>query len=108
MYIYLLIDNHHGLSGIFSSMDHLKALVLQLIKDSYEENGYHGWYHFRYAKIKLNEPWFTENGEAAPMKENRAMLSLWTMHPEYFIHTIENDPNTGEILDWDKIKDYEK
>lgn len=103
--MYLLIDNHHGLVGIFSSMEHIKIIVKQLIKDSFEKEGYHGWYHFRYAKITMNEPWFSKDGEEVPIGENRAMLSLWTMHPEYFKHKIVNDPHTGEILDWDKIEE---
>ena len=31
----------------------------------------------------------------------KAILSLWTMHSEYFTHKVKTDWSTGEILDMD-------
>ena len=63
----------------------MKAICELIIKDSYEDNGYYGQYHFRYCEFE-------------PDTINKSLVSLFTIHPEYFTNEIENDPNTGEIL----------
>lgn len=82
--MYALIKNEQ-LIGIFTSKKMMKAACEIIIKDSYEDYGYHGWYHFRYIEFEPNEM-------------NKAFFSLFTMHQEYFVNEIENDPNTGKIL----------
>lgn len=93
------------LIGVFSSLKKMKYIVNTLIKDNYEKNGSHGWYHFRYAKVELDEPWFGPAGKDL-MDEGRAILSFNTMHPEYFKHCIINDPNTGEVINWDSPTEH--
>lgn len=105
MKIYVLIKGGGTVVGIFSSMKHLKMVVQMYIQENYEKDGYHGWYHFRYAVFDINEPYFPADGENGNFDEARSLFTLSTMHPEYFHHTIENDPNTGEILSWDTYKD---
>lgn len=82
--MYALIKNQQ-LIGIFTSKKMMKAACEMIIKDSYEDDGIHGWYHFRYAVIE-------------PNTIDKALVSLFTMHTEYFTNEIENDPKTGEIL----------
>lgn len=82
--MYALIKNQQ-LIGIFTSKKMMKAACEIIIKDSYEDDGVHGWYHFRYCTIESNTI-------------DKALVSLFTMHPEYFTNEIENDPKTGEIL----------
>ena len=106
MKLYILIKGGGMLVGIFSSMKKMKMVVNSLIKNNYERIGTHGWYHFRYAIFELDEPWFASNGkEETNWDEGRSIMSLCTMHPEYFHHTIENDPDTGEVTNWNKLKD---
>ena len=82
--MYALIKNQQ-LIGIFTSKKMMKAICELIIKDSYEDNGYYGWYHFRYCEFE-------------PDTIDKSLVSLFTIHPEYFTNEIENDPNTGEIL----------
>lgn len=82
--MYALIKNQQ-LIGIFTSKKMMKATCELLIKDNYEDDGYYGWYHFRYCEFE-------------PNTIEKPLVSLFTMHTEYFINEIENDPNTGEIL----------
>ena len=82
--MYVLIKNQQ-LIGIFTSKKKMKEICEAIIDDDYIDSGTYGWYHFRYIKIKPNEL-------------NKALFSLFTMHPEYFVHEIENDPKTGKIL----------
>ena len=105
MKIYILIKGGNTVVGIFSSMEHLKVVVQSYIQEDYEQTGNHGWYHFRYAVFDINEPYFPADGKNGNFEEARSLFSLSTMHPEYFHHTIVNDPNTGEILSWDTYKD---
>ena len=82
--MYVLIKNQQ-LIGIFTSKKKMKEICEAIIDDDYIDSGIYGWYHFRYIKIKPNEL-------------NKALFSLFTMHTEYFVHEIENDPKTGKIL----------
>ena len=82
--MYALIKNQQ-LIGIFTSKKKMKEICEAIITDDYIDSGTYGWYHFRYIKIKPNEL-------------NKALFSLFTMHQEYFVHEIENDPKTGKIL----------
>lgn len=82
--MYALIKNQQFI-GIFTSKKMMKKACEILIKDNYENDGYYGWYHFRYCTIK-------------PNTVDKPLVSLFTMHPEYFTNEIENDPYTGEIL----------
>ena len=103
--MYALIKNTMFI-GFFSSMENMKIVVNALIQSNYEKEGYHGWYHFRYAKVNANEPWIAKDGsDDANMDEGRSLLSLNTIHPEYFKHIIVNDPSTGEVINWDADKE---
>lgn len=82
--MYALIKNQQ-LIGIFTSKKKMKEICKVIIDDDYITNGYYGWYHFRYIEFEPNEL-------------NKALVSLFTLHQEYFVNEIENDPNTGEIL----------
>ena len=101
--MYALIRRSGSFVGIFSSKENMRLVIEALIKDSYETNGHHGNYNFRYIKFNVNEPWITTDGNAAP-KETNAIFSLSTMHTEYFTHCIKTDWSTGEILDMDSDK----
>lgn len=101
--MYALIYKGGSFLGFFSSKENMRIVIEALIKDQYEKDGYHGDYHFQYVKLNIDEPWITKNGENAT-KESNAILSLWTMHPEKFIHKVKTDWNTGEILDMDADK----
>ena len=82
--MYALIKNQQ-LIGIFTSKKKMKEICEAIINDDYITDGCYGWYHFRYIKIKPNEM-------------NNALFSLFTLHQEYFVNEIENDPKTGKIL----------
>ena len=82
--MYALIKNQH-LIGIFTSKKKMKEICKVIIDDDYIDTGMYGWYHFRYIEFESNEL-------------NKALVSLFTMHQEYFVNEIENDPNTGKIL----------
>ena len=82
--MYALIKNQQ-LIGIFTSKKKMKEICKVIIDDDYITAGYYGWYHFRYIEFEPNEL-------------NKALVSLFTLHQEYFVNEIENDPNTGEIL----------
>ena len=82
--MYALIQ-HQQLIGIFTSKQKMKEVCEVIINDDYIDTGTYGWYNFRYIEFKPNEI-------------NKALVSLFTMHQEYFVNEIENDPNTGEIL----------
>lgn len=101
--MYALIRRSGSFVGIFSSKENMRLVIEALIKDSYETNGYHGNYNFRYIKFNVNEPWITVDGNDAP-KETTAILSLSTMHTEYFTHCVKTDWSTGKILDMDSDK----
>ena len=82
--MYALIKGQQ-LIGIFTSKKKMKEICEAIINDDYIDSGTYGWYHFRYIKIKPNEM-------------NNALFSLFTLHQEYFVNEIENDPKTGKIL----------
>ena len=82
--MYALIKGQQ-LIGIFTSKKKMKEICKVIIDDEYVTDGCYGWYHFRYIEFKPNEM-------------NKALVSLFTLHQEYFVNEIENDPNTGEIL----------
>ena len=101
--MYALIKGGGSFIGFFSSKKKMKDVIEALIKDSYEKNGCHGNYHFRYAQVELDEPWYAVKGRD-PMNEGRSILSLSTMHSEYFKHCVKTDWSTGEIIDMDADK----
>lgn len=82
--MYALIKGQQ-LIGIFTSKKKMKEICKAIIDDDYITDGYYGWYHFRYIEFEPNEL-------------NKAFFSLFTLHQEYFVNEIENNPNTGEIL----------
>ena len=98
--MYALIYKTGSFLGVFSSKAHMQVVIEQLIKDHYETDGCHGNYNFRWVKFTLNEPWFTKNNGAAP-EESKAILSLFTMHEEKFIHKVKTDWSTGKIISMD-------
>jgi len=103
--MYALIYKSGSFLGFFSSKKHMRIVIEALIRDNYEDDGYHGDYHFRYAKIKLNEPWFAPKGkDDANMDEGKSILSLSTMHTEYFKHKVKTDWSTGKIISMDADK----
>ena len=83
--MYALIKGQQ-LLGIFTSKKLTKEACKIIIKDDYITNGYYGWHHFRYCEV-------------TPNVISKPLVSLFTLHPEYFTE-IENDPNTGEILNF--------
>jgi len=85
--------------GIFSSKKIAKECINAAIQSDYERTGIHGWYHFRYIKFEPNEPWISKNSDDYNEDIGNALFSLCTMHTEY-LKDIENDPNTGEILNF--------
>jgi len=99
--MYALIKSSGMFIGIFSSKENMKLVIEALIKNSYQKNGYYGNYGFRYAKINVNEPWITNNDNKDTSDEALAILSLSTMHTEYFKHCVKTNWSTGEILDMD-------
>lgn len=98
--MYALIYKGGSFLGIFSSKKTMRTVIEYIIKDEYETNGYNGDYHFRYVKFNPDEPWITVNKEGAP-KETNALLSLYTLHSEKFIHKVKTDWSSGEIIDMD-------
>lgn len=98
--MYALIYKSGMFLGVFSSKKTMRIVIETMIKDQYQKNGYNGNYNFRYIKFNPDEPWIVKNGEDAP-KETNALLSLYTMHSEKFIHKVKTDWTTGEILDMD-------
>lgn len=103
--MYLLINNNSTLVGIFSTKQKMLTVCKAIIKNHIETEGYCGWFHFRYAEVNPDEPYFFKNGKERPASsiDYKAMFSLGTIHNEYFTHEIENDPTTGEILNEDTI-----
>lgn len=97
--MYALIYKAGSFLGVFSSKKTMRIVIEAMIKDQYETDGYHGDYHFQYIKFNPDEPWLTSKDEAP--KETNALLSLYTLHPEKFIHKVKTDWSTGEILDMD-------
>ena len=96
--MYVLI-RRELLVGIFSTKKKMKTVIEMLIKDDKETNGTPcGNFHFRYAKIKIDEPWFTFDGKSSKNPEANSILSLSTMHTEKFLHKVETDWSTGEII----------
>ena len=96
--MYILIDNHYMLVGIFSSKDRMRIVIEELIKNRKEREGTPcGDFHFRYIKMTINEPWFTKDGEPCKSDAN-AILGFNTMHPEKFTNKVETDWFTGKIL----------
>ena len=92
--MYALI-RHGMLVGIFSTKDHMRILIEQLIKDEKEKTGTPvGNMCFRYIKFKPNCPWFEG---AEDIEAGKALFSLSTMHTEYFPNVVETDWSTGEI-----------
>lgn len=83
--MYALVKGQQ-LIGIFTSKKLMRETCKIIINDDYIDTGTHGWYHFRYCKV-------------TPNIISKPLVSLFTMHPEYFTE-IENDPNTGEILNF--------
>lgn len=98
--MYALIYKSGSFLGVFSSKEHMQVAIEQIIKDHYEIDGCHGNYNFRWIKFNVNEPWFTKDGKEPP-KETRAILSLYTMHEERFIHKVKTDWSTGKIISMD-------
>lgn len=91
--MYLLIDRHYMCIGIFSTKKKMKMVVENIINDEYQRTGEIGGnYHFRYIKFNPDDSWFSEGNPNL-----KAILSLNTMHPEYFDHEIETDWKTGKI-----------
>lgn len=83
--MYALIMKNQQLIGIFTSKKAMRQAIEVLTKHSYEDTGYHGHYHFRYAKIETNTI-------------DYQLVNFFTMHPEKFDHEVETDWNTGEII----------
>lgn len=98
--MYALIYKTGSFLGIFSTKRKMQELINIMIKDSYEKDGHYGNFNFRWVKFNVDEPWFTKNGKSAP-KESNAILSLFTMHEEKFIHKVKTDWSTGKILSMD-------
>ena len=83
--MYALIKREQMI-GIFTSKKLMKKACEVIIENDYKTDGYYGWYHFRYCKV-------------TPNTISKPLVSLFTLHSEYFTE-IENDPNTGKILDF--------
>ena len=101
--MYLLIKRDMVV-GIFSTKEHMKAIIESLIKDDYERSGVHGNYSFRYIEFDVDQPWFNKLNDNYPDNIGRALFSLSTMHTEYFNHCVKTDWTTGEIIDMDSTK----
>lgn len=102
--MYALIKGSGMFIGFFSSKENMKTVIEALIKSDYESGGSHGNYNFRYAKIKVNEPWFSNDDTDECGIEGKAILSLSTMHTEYFTHKVKTDWSTGKVLSMDADK----
>ena len=98
--MYALIYKGGSFIGFFSSKKKMRIAIEALIQDQFETKGYHGDYHFQYVKLNVDEPWITKDGNDAS-KESNAILSLWTIHPEKFIHKVKTDWSTGKIISMD-------
>ena len=98
--MYALIYKTGMFIGFFSSKKKMQIIIEAMIKDSYEKTGHNGNYNFRWVKLNVDEPWFTKDGKDAP-KETNAILSLFTMHEEKFIHKVKTDWSTGKIISMD-------
>lgn len=98
--MYALIYKSGYFLGVFSSKAKMKQVIETIIKDSYEDTGYHGNYNFRWVKLNVDEPWFSSGGVESS-EESRAILSLYTMNTEMFIHKVMTDWSTGKILNMD-------
>jgi len=84
------------LIGIFSTKEHMRIVIEQIIKDEKETNGTPvGNMSFRYLKFKPNCPWFAN---ADDMESGKALFSLATMHTERFPNKVETDWSTGKII----------
>ena len=83
--MYLLIMKNQQLIGLFTSKKKMRETIEMLIKDSYEDTGVHGNYHFRYTKVDVNQI-------------DRQCVTFFTMHPEKFEHKVETDWSTGKII----------
>lgn len=83
--------------GVFSSKKIAKMCMEAVIQSDYEKTGTYGWYHFRYIKFDVDEPWLNKDNKSYNAEIGRALFSLSTLHTEYF-KEIENDPHTGKIL----------
>ena len=84
------------LVGIFSTKDHMRIVIEQIIKDEKETNGTPvGNMSFRYIKFKANCPWFDDSSD---MEAGKALFSFSTMHTERFPNVVETDWSTGEII----------
>ena len=84
------------LVGIFSTKNHMQAVIETLIKEEIEKDGKPvGNMAFRYVKFKPNCPWFEG---AEDMEVGKALFSLSTMHTELFPNKVETDWSTGKII----------
>lgn len=100
--MYALIRGGGSFIGFFSSKKKMRTVIEALIQSDYERTGNKsGCYHFRYAKINIDEPWFGDSKNDEISTEGRAILSLSTMHTEYFTHKVKTDWSTGEIISMD-------
>ena len=96
--MYIVINGPGMLFGIFSSKTYMRIAIEQKIKDALETDGKPcGNFHFRYIKVKPNEPWFSEDGEYNS-EVGKALFSLSTMHTEVFPNEVETDWTTGKII----------
>jgi len=90
--MYLLINRHNNCVGIFSTIEKMKIVVETLILDEYKRIGHLGGdYHYRYIELNPDELWYCDEHPNV-----KAIFSLHTLHPEYFINKIEID-KTGKI-----------
>ena len=96
--MFALIRGTGMLVGIFSTKEHMKVVIEELIENEYQTSGAHGDYNFRYIEFEINEPWFSDEYNK---EVGQALFSLSTMHTEYFKHCIKTDWSTGQILDMD-------
>ena len=101
--MYALIRGGGSFIGFFSSKEKMRLVIEALIQSDYEQTGNRsGYYHFRYAKINVDEPWFSNSSKNDEMSiDAKAILSLSTMHTEYFTHKVKTDWSTGKILSMD-------
>lgn len=96
--MYIVIKGIGTLFGIFSSKQYMKIAIEQTIKDEKEREGTPcGNFHFRYIKVKINEPWFSKDGKYHS-EVGKALFSLNTMHTEAFPNEVETDWTTGKII----------
>ena len=96
--MYIVVNGIGTLFGIFSNKEYMRIAIEQKIKDEIETNGKPvGNLHFRYIKVKLNEPWFSDDGKYRS-EVGKALFSLSTMHTEAFPNEVETDWTTGKII----------